>query len=72
MKHLHYRFILSSIGLGFSGVFLFGAVWDIHALPATDWMPLRIFLSALALAAAGMTLLVFGVTGIRRELDGKK
>lgn len=72
MKHLHYRFILSSIGLGFSGVFLFGAVWNIQALPVADWMPLRIFLTALVLAAAGMTLLVFGLTGVRRELDGKK
>lgn len=70
MKHLHLQFILASIALGLSGVFLFGALWDIHAVNVADWAPIRVYASAMLSSLTGSTLLVFGLTGIRAEMNG--
>ena len=72
MKHLHLQFIVSSIALGLSGVFLFGATWNIQAMPPSDWTPLRIYASALLSALIGVILLAYGWSGVRHEMNRKK
>jgi len=69
MKHLHTQFILASIALGFSGVFLFGAMWNVHAMPLNEWTPIRAYLSAMLSSLIGLVLLMFGLSGIRCELQ---
>ncbi len=71
MKHLHYKFILASIALGFGWAFIFGSVWNIHAMPMAGLTPVRTYLSALLSSLVGIILVSYGWQGIRGELNGK-
>ena len=68
MKHLHLQFVLASAAFGMGGVFLFGAVWSIHALPLSGWTPIRTFLSATLSSLAGAVMVWYGWHGIRKEI----
>lgn len=72
MKHLHTKFILASVALGMGFVFLFGAMWTVHALPVVGITPVRTFLSAVVSSLTGCILLVFGWHGIQHELHRKR
>lgn len=72
MKHLHYTFIIASIALGFGCSFLFGAIWNVHAIPMSGLASMRTYLSAMLSTVIGIILLTFGWTGIRSELNDQK